>query len=358
MTKRYIRHASELVTCKGQAPKRGKEMSDIGLIEDGGVLIHDDKIFAVGTTEELDKMINPDEYEMIDATGKTVLPGFVDSHTHFVFGGYRADEFTWRLKGDSYMSIMERGYSYNEIEQDLWEARLYASKQKSFYSLLITACLFLLTVALLRFIHYRRERKSLLQRLKANEEQIQRNEQTLKNISDVKDSLQNEIQIYKTKERQLSKEKDEQLKRTNEEIRQKIMQLEKLSHTKDELEKNLLTLRSENSNLKKREQAREEERKKIEESERLQNERLYDKFRSPAGWEPTDTDWHKLFISVDKLYPKMVTTLQKSTSLNESERKICYLSKIGVKPGAIEILLSKGNETRMKQTSRSQTIQY
>ena len=234
-------------------------------------------------------------------------------------------------------------YSYNEIEQDLWEARLYASKQKSFYSLLITACLFLLTVALLRFIHYRRERKSLLQRLKANEEQIQRNEQTLKNISDVKDSLQNEIQIYKTKERQLSKEKDEQLKRTNEEIRQKIMQLEKLSHTKDELEKNLLTLRSENSNLKKREQAREEERKKIEESERLQNERLYDKFRSPAGWEPTDTDWHKLFISVDKLYPKMVTTWQKSTSLNESERKICYLSKIGVKPGAIEILLSKGN---------------
>ena len=234
-------------------------------------------------------------------------------------------------------------YSYNEIEQDLWEARLYASKQKSFYSLLITACLFLLTVALLRFIHYRRERKNLLQRLKANEEQIQRNEQTLKNISDVKDSLQNEIQIYKTTERQLSKEKDEQLKRTNEEIRQKIMQLEKLSHTKDELEKNLLTIRSENSNLKKREQAREEERKKIEESERLQNERLYDKFRSPAGWEPTDTDWHKLFISVDKLYPKMVTTLQKSTSLNESERKICYLSKIGVKPGAIEILLGKGN---------------
>ena len=234
-------------------------------------------------------------------------------------------------------------YSYNEIEQDLWEARLYASKQKSFYSLLITACLFLLTVALLRFIHYRRERKKLLQRLKANEEQIQRNEQTLKNISDVKDSLQNEIQIYKTTERQLSKEKDEQLKRTNEEIRQKIMQLEKLSHTKDELEKNLLTLWSENSNLKKREQAREEERKKIEESERLQNERLYDKFRSPAGWEPTDTDWHKLFISVDKLYPKMVITLQKSTSLNESERKICYLSKIGVKSGAIEILLGKGN---------------
>lgn len=113
MAKRYIRHASELVTCKGPAPKRGKDMSDIGLIKDGGVLIHDDKIFAVGTTEELDKQINMDEYEVIDASGKTVLPGFVDSHTHYIFGGYRADEFTWRLKGDSYMSIMERGGGIN-----------------------------------------------------------------------------------------------------------------------------------------------------------------------------------------------------------------------------------------------------
>ena len=109
MKKRYIRHASELVTCKGNAPKRGKEMADIGLIQDGAVIIHDDKIVAVGTTEELDKQVDVKEYEVIDATGKTVMPGFVDSHTHFIFGGYRADEFSWRLKGDSYMSIMERG---------------------------------------------------------------------------------------------------------------------------------------------------------------------------------------------------------------------------------------------------------
>ena len=38
-----------------------------------------------------------------------MLPGFVDSHTHLVFGGFRPDEFIWRLNGDSYMSIMERG---------------------------------------------------------------------------------------------------------------------------------------------------------------------------------------------------------------------------------------------------------
>ena len=55
MKKRYIRHASELVTCRGNAPKHGKEMSDVGIIKDGAVLIHDDKIVAVGTTEELDQ---------------------------------------------------------------------------------------------------------------------------------------------------------------------------------------------------------------------------------------------------------------------------------------------------------------
>ena len=105
MSKRYIRHAAELVTCKGRTAKRGKEMSDIGLIHDGAVIIEDDKITAVGTTEELDRIVKDSpEYEVIDATGKAVMPGFVDSHTHFLFGGYRAD---------SYMSIMERGGGIN-----------------------------------------------------------------------------------------------------------------------------------------------------------------------------------------------------------------------------------------------------
>ncbi len=124
MKKRYIRHAAELVTCKGPAPKKGKDMADIGLIYDGGVLIHDDKIFAVGTTDELDKMVNMDEYEVLDASGKTVLPGFVDSHTHYIFGGYRANEFSWRLKGDTYMSIMERGGGINATVVPTKEATL------------------------------------------------------------------------------------------------------------------------------------------------------------------------------------------------------------------------------------------
>lgn len=166
MKRFYIRHASELATCKGQAPKCGKEMADIGLIYDGAVLVEDGRIAAVGKTGELDRMLGLSEEEsqkldqisfhaagrsgsddtcsdsrcngaedesfeteihgqkfsIINAFEKTVLPGFVDSHTHFIFGGYRADEFSWRLKGDSYMSIMERGGGINATIRPTKEA--------------------------------------------------------------------------------------------------------------------------------------------------------------------------------------------------------------------------------------------
>lgn len=104
-----IKNASELVTCKGSSPKKGKEMSDIGIIQGGAVVIEDGIIADVGTTDEILKKYSEADYKVIDASDKAVLPGFVDSHTHFIFGGYRADEFSWRLRGDSYMSIMERG---------------------------------------------------------------------------------------------------------------------------------------------------------------------------------------------------------------------------------------------------------
>jgi imidazolonepropionase len=109
MSKLIIKNASELVTCKGKSPKHGKSMSDIGIIHNGCIVIDDDIITDVGTTDEILKKYTENEYDVIDADGKAVLPGFIDSHTHFVFGGYRADEFSWRLRGDNYMSIMERG---------------------------------------------------------------------------------------------------------------------------------------------------------------------------------------------------------------------------------------------------------
>ncbi len=104
-----VKNASELVTVSGYQAKAGKEMSDLHIIENGTVVIENGIITQVGKANEVVKQIDESKYHVIDATGKAVLPGFVDSHTHFVFGGYRPDEFSWRLQGVSYMEIMNRG---------------------------------------------------------------------------------------------------------------------------------------------------------------------------------------------------------------------------------------------------------
>lgn len=104
-----IKNAAQLVTCSGFSAKKGKEMSDLGLIENGTVIITDGQIEFVGQDADCPPLTDYPDHEVIDASGKAVLPGFVDSHTHFIFGGYREEEFSWRMRGDSYMSIMERG---------------------------------------------------------------------------------------------------------------------------------------------------------------------------------------------------------------------------------------------------------
>ncbi len=73
-------------------------------IPNGEIEISDGSINYVGPVRNY-PLSNCD----IDAQGNVALPGFVDSHTHLIFGGYRPEEFMWRMRGDSYMSIMERG---------------------------------------------------------------------------------------------------------------------------------------------------------------------------------------------------------------------------------------------------------
>jgi len=104
-----IKNASQIVTCSGFCAKQGKDMSDLHIIKNGEVIVKEGIITYVGNNIDVLANVDSKHYTVLDASGKAVLPGFVDSHTHFVFGGYRADEFLFRLGGASYMEIMKKG---------------------------------------------------------------------------------------------------------------------------------------------------------------------------------------------------------------------------------------------------------
>ena len=103
-----IRNAAQVVTCSGFNGKKGGEMSDLQVIDNGTVIVTGGIISHI--LHQGEKVpVEEKEYQIIHAEGKALLPGFVDPHTHFVFGGYREEEFSWRMRGDSYMEIMQRG---------------------------------------------------------------------------------------------------------------------------------------------------------------------------------------------------------------------------------------------------------
>ena len=127
-----IKNAAQVVTCSGFEGKRGAEMSDLHVIENGTVIVTDGIISHVLKKGE-PIPIDVSGYQEIDATGKALLPGFVDPHTHFVFGGHREEEFSWRMRGDSYMSIMERGggiVNTTKATREASEEELYNSAKR------------------------------------------------------------------------------------------------------------------------------------------------------------------------------------------------------------------------------------
>src|SRR5579871_4060052 len=122
MSSLLLRNAAQLVCVsrQGERQKRGHAMRDLAVIENGAVLIRDDTIAWAGPTTDLPPL--PPDTQEIDATGKTVLPGLVDSHTHLIFAGTREDEFELRLQGVSYQDIATRGGGINATVRRVREA--------------------------------------------------------------------------------------------------------------------------------------------------------------------------------------------------------------------------------------------
>jgi len=108
MSSIVVLHASQLVTLAGpKRPRAGRELSELAIIPDGGMLVRDGRIDVVGPSSEIKKKAG--DAEVFDARGKLVLPGFVDAHTHLVFAGNRLDDFERRARGDTYEQIAKAG---------------------------------------------------------------------------------------------------------------------------------------------------------------------------------------------------------------------------------------------------------
>jgi imidazolonepropionase len=108
-----IKNAAQLATntSVGARPRHGREMADVSVMTDAALVAQDGLVRWIGPTSALPPLdVNA---EVIDATGKTVLPGLVDSHTHLIWSGTREGEFEQRLQGRSYQEIAAAGGGIN-----------------------------------------------------------------------------------------------------------------------------------------------------------------------------------------------------------------------------------------------------
>jgi imidazolonepropionase len=126
-----IKNIGQLVTMRGPVPRRGPEMSDIGLVTGGAVAVSGDEIIAAGKEEDVSREIDPAEHcVVLSAEGGVVTPGLIDPHTHPVFARTREIEFEMRLAGKSYMEIAEAGGGIRSSVRHLRDAKdedLYAT---------------------------------------------------------------------------------------------------------------------------------------------------------------------------------------------------------------------------------------
>jgi imidazolonepropionase len=105
-----VRGARQLLTLRGDpGPRRGAALRDLGIVSKGAVLIKDGVILEAGPARRIEKLPAARRAREIDAAGRVVMPGFVDSHTHLVFGKPRLVDYEMRLAGANYAEIAAAG---------------------------------------------------------------------------------------------------------------------------------------------------------------------------------------------------------------------------------------------------------
>ncbi len=107
-----LKDIGQIATLAGHSkkPKAKNELMDLSIIEDGAIAITEGHIIAIGKSAEVIAQIdNADNIPTIQFPDMLAIPGFVDSHTHLVFGGSRENDFSMKLEGKTYMEILEAG---------------------------------------------------------------------------------------------------------------------------------------------------------------------------------------------------------------------------------------------------------
>jgi imidazolonepropionase len=126
-----ITGASQLLTLRGRVPRRGKALCNLGVIKGGALLIRDGKIAAAGSRAEIEALPEARAAEKLDVSGRVLLPGFVDSHTHLIHAASRAEEYELKIAGASYEEIARKGGGILNSVKKLRAATSEALKQRA-----------------------------------------------------------------------------------------------------------------------------------------------------------------------------------------------------------------------------------
>ncbi len=120
---RNIGQLCTLDTGESMGPRRKEEMTQLGIFTEAAMVVSGDEIAATGPESELMARLFPDglpeDLPVVDAAGRSVIPGFVDPHTHTVFGKTRQDEYERRIKGETYLEIAAAGGGIHSSVRDL-----------------------------------------------------------------------------------------------------------------------------------------------------------------------------------------------------------------------------------------------